>query len=103
MATGPGDFLLIDPQEPHSISSRCKAEDEIFCASSYLKTAIVGLNDNSNTVVKELISQSGFSESATLTKYINLNSSTHIWKKNILLKTCLSYYCPTLEVKVFHA
>jgi hypothetical protein len=34
-----------------SISSRCKAEDEIFCASSYLKTAIVGLNDNSNTVV----------------------------------------------------
>jgi len=30
---------------------RCKAEDKIFCASSYLKMAIVGLNDNSNTVV----------------------------------------------------
>jgi len=51
VALRPGDFLLFDPQEPHSISSRCKAEDEIFCASSYLKTAIVGLNDNSNTVV----------------------------------------------------
>jgi hypothetical protein len=46
-----GDFLLFNPQEPHSISSCCKAEDKIFCASSYLKTAIVGLNDNSNTVV----------------------------------------------------
>ncbi len=51
VAFRPGDFLLFNPQEPHSISSRCKAEDEIFCASSYLKTAIVGLNDNSNTVV----------------------------------------------------
>ena len=51
VALRPGDFLLFNPQEPHSISSRCKAEDEIFCASSYLKTAIVGLNDNSNTVV----------------------------------------------------
>ena len=51
VALRPGDFLLFDPQEPHSISSRCKAEDEIFCALSYLKTAIVGLNDNSNTVV----------------------------------------------------
>jgi len=51
VALRPGDFLLFDPQEPHSISSCCKAEDEIFCASSYLKTAIVGLNDNSNTVV----------------------------------------------------
>ncbi len=51
VALRPGDFLLFDPQEPHSISSRCKAEDKIDCASSYLKMAIVGLNDNSNTVV----------------------------------------------------
>jgi hypothetical protein len=51
VALWPGDFLLFNPQELHSISSRCKAEDDIFCASSYLKTAIVGLNDNSNTVV----------------------------------------------------
>ncbi len=51
VALRPGDFLLFIPQEPNSISSCCKAEDEIFCASSYLKTAIVVLNDNSNTVV----------------------------------------------------
>jgi hypothetical protein len=51
VALGPGDFLLFNPQEPHSISSCCEAGDKIFCASSYLKTAIVGLNDNSNTVV----------------------------------------------------
>jgi hypothetical protein len=37
VALWPGDFLLINPQEPHSISSRCRSEDEIFCISSYLK------------------------------------------------------------------
>jgi hypothetical protein len=51
VALRPGDFLLFNPQEPHSISSRCRREDEIFCISSYLKTAVVGLNDNSNSVV----------------------------------------------------
>ena len=47
----PGDFLLFNPQEPHSISSRCRKEDEIFCISSYLKTAVVGLKDNRNSIV----------------------------------------------------
>jgi hypothetical protein len=51
VALRPGDFLLFNPQEPHSISSRCRREDEIYCVSSYLKTAVVGLNDNSNTMV----------------------------------------------------
>ncbi len=50
VALRPGDFLLFNPQEPHSISSRCRSEDEIFCISSYLKTGVVGLNDNSNTI-----------------------------------------------------
>jgi hypothetical protein len=46
----PGDFLLLNPHEPHSISSHCRSEDEICCISSYLKTGVVGLNDNSNTI-----------------------------------------------------
>ena len=48
VALRPGDFLLFNPQEPHSISSRCRAEDELFAVSYYLKTAVVGLNDNKN-------------------------------------------------------
>jgi hypothetical protein len=51
VALWPGDFLLFNPQEPHSISSRCRKEDEIFCISSYLKTDVVSLNNNSNPVV----------------------------------------------------
>ncbi len=51
VALQPGDFLLFNPQEPHSTSSRCRKEDEIFCISSYLKTDVVGLNDNSNPVL----------------------------------------------------
>ena len=51
VALRPGDFLIFNPQEPHSISSRCNVEDEVYCISSYLKTAVVGLNDNSNMVV----------------------------------------------------
>ena len=51
VALRPGDFLIFNPQEHHSISSRCYAQDEVYCISSYLKTAVVGLNDNSNTDV----------------------------------------------------
>jgi hypothetical protein len=50
VALQPGDFLLFNPQEPHSIPFCCRSEDEIFCISSYLKTDVVGLNDNSNTI-----------------------------------------------------
>ncbi len=51
VALRPGDFLLFNPQEPHSISSRCKLGDKIFCISSYLKTGVIGPNDISNPVV----------------------------------------------------
>jgi hypothetical protein len=46
-----GDFLLFNPLEPHSISSRCKSGDKLFDISSYLKREVVGLNDNSNSLV----------------------------------------------------
>ncbi len=48
VALCPGDFLIFNPQEPHLISSRCNPDDDVYCISSYLKTAIVGLNDNMN-------------------------------------------------------
>jgi hypothetical protein len=51
VALWPGDFLLFNLQEPHSISSCCKSGDKIFCISSYLKMGVVGLNDNSNPAV----------------------------------------------------
>jgi hypothetical protein len=51
VALWPSDFLLFNPQEPHFISSCCRTGDGIFCISSYLKTGVVGLNDNSNPVV----------------------------------------------------
>ena len=51
VALRPGDFLLFNPQEPHCISSRCVHSDEVYSMSAYLKTAIVGLNDNSNNTV----------------------------------------------------
>jgi hypothetical protein len=51
VALRPGDFLLFNSQEPHSIFSCCRTGDKIFCISSYLKMGVVGLNDNSNPVV----------------------------------------------------
>ncbi len=42
----PGDNLLFNALIPHCISSRCKHQDEIMCVLMYLKTAIVGLNNN---------------------------------------------------------
>ena len=42
----PGDVLIINTLEPHSVSSRCYESDEVFCFSAYLKSSNVGLNDN---------------------------------------------------------
>jgi hypothetical protein len=51
VALRPGDFLLFNPHEPHSISSRCNREDDVYIISSYLKTAVVGLHDNIDPIV----------------------------------------------------
>jgi hypothetical protein len=42
----PGDYSLFNPLILHCISSRCKHEDQIMCVLMYLKTAIVGMNNN---------------------------------------------------------
>jgi hypothetical protein len=46
-----GDILMFNSQEPHSISSRCNKNDNVYCISSYLKTQVMGLNDNCNMVI----------------------------------------------------
>lgn len=48
----PGDFLLINALEYHCVSSRCNDEVDIFCISSYLKTAVVGGNDNKRALTE---------------------------------------------------
>lgn len=47
IALRPGDFLLFNATIPHSISSRCRNDSNVISVSSYLKTAVVGLNNNS--------------------------------------------------------
>ena len=49
----PGDFLLVNALEYHCLSSRCAEEQNLFCVSSYLKTAVVGGNDNSKVLNHE--------------------------------------------------
>ena len=46
VALRPGDLLIFNALEPHAISSRCHKSDKLLCISMYLKTAVVGLNDN---------------------------------------------------------
>jgi len=43
----PGDILLFDATEPHASSSRCNKHLHVYCVSFYLKSAVVGLHDNS--------------------------------------------------------
>jgi hypothetical protein len=42
----PGDFLMFNALIPHCISSRCKRSDEVIVLTMYLKTAVVGMNNN---------------------------------------------------------
>lgn len=43
----PGDLIVFNPREPHHVSSRCNDVDNVYVVSLYLKSANVGLNDNS--------------------------------------------------------
>ena len=49
VALRPGDMLIFNPLYHHCLSSRTSIyeSDDVFCLSLYLKTAVVGLNDNS--------------------------------------------------------
>lgn len=51
----PGDFLLINALEYHCVSSRCSNDLDVFTLSCYLKTAVVGGNDNKRklTLIEE--------------------------------------------------
>ncbi len=42
----PGDYFMFNALIPQCISSRCNLDDEIMCTSIYLKTVIVGMNNN---------------------------------------------------------
>ena len=48
VALRPGDMLLFNPTYQHCISSRTSIYEgeDVFCLSLYLKSAIVGKNDN---------------------------------------------------------
>ena len=41
-----GDALIFNPREEHALLSRCDNETEVYTILFYLKTALVGLNDN---------------------------------------------------------
>ncbi len=42
----PGDFLIFNALIPHCVSSRFRQVDEVMCISMYLKSAVVGMNNN---------------------------------------------------------
>jgi hypothetical protein len=42
----PGDFLMFNALIPHCITSRCKRSEEVMVLTMYLKTAVVGMNNN---------------------------------------------------------
>jgi hypothetical protein len=55
VALRPGDILLFNPNMMHCISSRTVAykEKDVYCISFYLKTSVVGKNDNSLELTEE--------------------------------------------------
>jgi hypothetical protein len=42
----PGDLLLFNSLIPHCLSSRCRQDDKIYSLATYLKTSVVGMNNN---------------------------------------------------------
>ena len=54
IALRPGDMLIFNPLYQHCLSSRTSfyKNKDVFCLSLYLKTLIVGKNDNSLPLMK---------------------------------------------------
>ena len=48
-----GDQFIFNPCVPHMVSSRCHNEIDIVVVSLYLKSKVVGLNDNSVPLTPE--------------------------------------------------
>jgi hypothetical protein len=42
----PGDYLMFNALVPHCVSFRCNNNDDVICLSMYLKTSVVGMNNN---------------------------------------------------------
>ena len=55
-----GDVLLFNPTEPHCVSSRCRNNEDVYCLSSYVKSAVVSGNDNEQIVTGEVERLAGF-------------------------------------------
>ncbi len=53
VAMRPGDILVFNPREHHSVSSRCTHEHDIYFTAMYLKSAVVSLNDNTIPLTSE--------------------------------------------------
>ena len=49
----PGDFLLFNALIPHYVSSRCRQGDKVMSLAMYLKSAVVGINNNNLPVNSE--------------------------------------------------
>lgn len=49
----PGNFLLFDATVPHCISARCNPLDTVMSISFYLKSKVVGLNNNSQVLTEQ--------------------------------------------------
>jgi hypothetical protein len=49
----PGDFLVFNPLIPHCISSRCRQSDDVMSLSMFLKSSVVGLNNNQLALTEE--------------------------------------------------
>ena len=49
----PGDYLLFNALESHCVSSRCNTDCDVYTMTCYLKTAVVGGNDNQRPLSNE--------------------------------------------------
>ena len=51
----PGDYVLFDATIPHCVFSRCHSSDNVVGVSFYLKSLVVGMNNNSIPLTRDQI------------------------------------------------
>jgi hypothetical protein len=63
-----GDFLIFNSLILHCVSSQCKQSDDVYVVAMYLKSSVVGLNNNDLPLdVKQSISSKRYQATASQT------------------------------------
>ena len=74
----PGDYLMFNALVPHCVSSRCNNNDNVIVLSMYMKSSVVGMNNNALELTPEQAILAKRFQATRLLKLSSPNRQRHV-------------------------